>query len=33
MNLTLRSIFLLKSIATGILMPVMSLMIIARGAR
>lgn len=32
MNLTLRSIFLLKSIATGILMPVMSLMIVARGA-
>ena len=32
MNFTLRSIFLLKSIATGILMPVMSLMIMARGA-
>lgn len=32
MNFTLRSIFFLKSVATGILMPVMSLMIMARGA-
>ena len=32
MNGTFRSIFLLKSISNGLLLPVMSLMIVARGA-